>query len=182
MLRGDEDESGFKAVVTEQGAAASRVTAATILHTISRLPGMACEAIDAVSACSLQTAKASAHGMPYGMDTLSMIQQIISKDNYMATHVQAHYGNANWNKSSFKKIVKRSKVGMSCVYLKTKLFLSVYVDDIKMVGYRFYYLPCGQGCERKLPHQQSIMYTWAAPKEQQPSTMNLSKQRRTLFK
>ena len=41
-----------KAVFTEQGGSASRVTAGTFANTISRLHGMAEEANDAVSACT----------------------------------------------------------------------------------------------------------------------------------
>ena len=43
-------DTGGCAVFTEQGASASHMTAATVLDTISRLPGMSGEANDAVSA------------------------------------------------------------------------------------------------------------------------------------
>ena len=45
-----KDDSGSYAVFTEQGASASQMTAARIMDIISRLPGCAGQAADAVSA------------------------------------------------------------------------------------------------------------------------------------
>ena len=52
VLRGDivKDDSGSYAVFTEQGSAASQMTAAKVMDVISRLPGRAGQAADAVSA------------------------------------------------------------------------------------------------------------------------------------
>ena len=52
VLRGDivKDDSGFYAVFTEQGSSASQTTAAKVMDTVSRLPGCAGQATDAVSA------------------------------------------------------------------------------------------------------------------------------------
>ena len=52
VLRGDivKDDSGSFAVFTEQGSSASQVTAAKVMDIISRLPGCAGQAADAVSA------------------------------------------------------------------------------------------------------------------------------------
>ena len=52
MLRGDivKDNSGSYAVFTEQGSAASQLTAAKIMDVVSRLPGCDGQAADAVSA------------------------------------------------------------------------------------------------------------------------------------
>ena len=52
VLRGDivKDNSGSYAVFTEQGSSASQMTAAKIMDIISRLPGCARQAADAVSA------------------------------------------------------------------------------------------------------------------------------------
>ena len=52
VLRGDivKDDSGSYAVFTEQGSSASQVTAAKVMDIISRLPGCAGQAADAVSA------------------------------------------------------------------------------------------------------------------------------------
>ena len=52
VLRGDivKDDSGSYAVFTEQGSPASQMTAAKVMDIISRLPGCAGQAADAVSA------------------------------------------------------------------------------------------------------------------------------------
>ena len=52
VLRGDivKDDSGSFAVFTEQGSSASQMTAAKVMDVISRLPGCAGQAADAVSA------------------------------------------------------------------------------------------------------------------------------------
>ena len=52
VLRGDivKDDSGTDAVFTEQGSSASQMTAAKVMDIISRLPGCAGQAADAVSA------------------------------------------------------------------------------------------------------------------------------------
>ena len=52
VLRGDivNDNSGSYAVLTEQGSSASQMTAAKVMDVISRLPGCAGQAADAVSA------------------------------------------------------------------------------------------------------------------------------------
>ena len=51
VLRGDilKDDSGSYAVFTEQGSSASQMTAAKVMEIISRLPGCAGQAADAVS-------------------------------------------------------------------------------------------------------------------------------------
>ena len=52
VLRVDivKDDSGFYEVFTEQGSSASQMTAAKVMDIISRLPGCAGQAADAVSA------------------------------------------------------------------------------------------------------------------------------------
>ena len=57
VLRGDivKDDSGSYAVFTEQGSSASQMTAAKIMDIISRLPGCAGRAADAVSAYTQMT-------------------------------------------------------------------------------------------------------------------------------
>ena len=54
VLRGDtvKDDSGSYAVFTEQGSSASQMTAAKVMDIVSRLPGCAGQAADAVSAYS----------------------------------------------------------------------------------------------------------------------------------
>ena len=52
ILRGDvvKDDSGFDAVLTEQGSSASQMTATNVMDIISKRPGCAGQAADAVSA------------------------------------------------------------------------------------------------------------------------------------
>ena len=54
VLRGNivKDDSGSYAVFAEQGSSASQMTAAKVMDIISRLPGCAGQAADAVSACT----------------------------------------------------------------------------------------------------------------------------------
>ena len=47
-----KDDSGSYAVFTEQGSSASQMMAAKVMDIISRLPGCAGQAADAVSACT----------------------------------------------------------------------------------------------------------------------------------
>ena len=47
-----KDDSGSYAVFTEHGSSASQMTAAIVMDIISRLPGCAGQAADAVSACT----------------------------------------------------------------------------------------------------------------------------------
>ena len=52
VLRGDtvKDDSGSNAELSEQGSSASQMTAAKVMDIVSRLPGCAGQAADAVSA------------------------------------------------------------------------------------------------------------------------------------
>ena len=54
VLRGDivKDDSGSYAIFTEQGSSVSQMTAAKVMDIMSRLPGCAGQAADAVSACT----------------------------------------------------------------------------------------------------------------------------------
>ena len=65
VLRGDivKDYSGSYAVFTEQGSSASQMTAAKVMDIISRLPGCAGQAADAVSAYT-QVKMEDAHKLP----------------------------------------------------------------------------------------------------------------------
>ena len=64
VLRGDtvKDDSGSYAVFTEQGSSASEMTAAKVMDIISRLPGCAGQAGDAVSAYTQEKME----GAPFG--------------------------------------------------------------------------------------------------------------------
>ena len=52
-----------------------------------------------------------------------------------ATRWQDYCGNANGKNYCFKEIGKKPKVGNLCTSIdKTKLFLSIFVEDINVVG------------------------------------------------
>ena len=59
VLRSDivKDDSGSYAVLTEQGSSASQITEAKVMDIISRLPGCAGQAADAVSVCTQDAPK-----------------------------------------------------------------------------------------------------------------------------
>ena len=61
VLRGDvvKDDSGSYAVFTEQGSSASQMRAAKVMDIISRLPGCAGQAADAVSAYTQKNTRCS---------------------------------------------------------------------------------------------------------------------------
>ena len=76
ILREDnvKDDKGYRAALTEQGAPASQVAAATFMKTVSRLPAKAGAAHDTVSARThvrmseaLHNVKMTREGMPTGM-------------------------------------------------------------------------------------------------------------------
>ena len=83
VLRGDivKDDSGSYAVFTEQGSSASQMTATEVMDIISRLPGRAGQAADAVSVfsqsnngrCS-QIVKNSQIGMSRHLDSSTTTQ------------------------------------------------------------------------------------------------------------
>ena len=83
VLRGDivKDDSGSYAVFTEQGSSASQMTAAKVMDIISRLPGCAGQAADAVSAYTQvkmedapKLLKNSKIGMPRHLDSSTTTQ------------------------------------------------------------------------------------------------------------
>ena len=55
----------------------------------------------------------------------------------MAIRGQAHGGNANWRKFGYKKSGQKvQRLGALSTFIKAKLFLSVYIDNIRIVGRR----------------------------------------------
>ena len=73
-----KDDSGSYAVFTEQGSSASQMTAAKVMDIISRLPGCAGEAADAVSPYTqvknVFVFENSKIGMPRHVDSSTTIQ------------------------------------------------------------------------------------------------------------
>ena len=154
VLRGDivKDDSGSYTVFTEQGSPASQITAAK-MDIISRVPGCAGQAADAVSACTqakMEDAPKSLkipnsecpdiwirlprHKMPKSCS--SMEDPVVPLERNLHGHPLT---GLLWERQ-FEKILLQhgwEKVfNWECffVHLQKGFFLSVYVDDIKLAG------------------------------------------------
>ena len=156
VLRGDivKDDSGSYAVFTEQGSSASQMTAAKIMDIISRLPGCDGQAADAVSA-ETQVKMEDAHkllkkfqnrnvqtfgfvyhdtnGRNHGPD---MDDPVVPLERNLYGHPLA---GLLWEKQFEKILLKHGweKIpNWECLFVHREkgLFLSVYVDDIKLAG------------------------------------------------
>ena len=148
-----KDDSGSYAVLTEQGSSASQMTAAKVMDIISRLPGCAGQAADAVSANtqvkmedapkSLKIAKSECpdiwirlprHKWPKSWSTME--DPVVLLDRNLYGHPWA---GLLWE-GQFEKILLKygwEKVSnWECLFVHREkgLFLSVYVDDIKLAG------------------------------------------------
>ena len=155
VLRGDivKDVSGSYAVFTEQGSSASQMTAAQIMDIISRLPGCDGQAADAVSAYAqvkmedapklLKIPKSECpdiwirlprHKWPKSWS--SMEDPVVPLERNLCGHPLA---GLLWERQ-FEKILSKhgwEKVSnWECLFVhrEKRLFLSVYVDDIKLAG------------------------------------------------
>ena len=152
VLRGDivKDDSGSYAVFTEQGSSASQMTAAKIMDIISRLPGCDGQAADAVSAYTqvkmedapklLKIPKSECpdiwinlprHKWPKSWKTqLFLLREICTVILW-----QDYYGKGNLRKSYWGRAGRKCQIS-ECLFVHRGkgLFLSVYVDDIKLAG------------------------------------------------
>ena len=188
VFRGDivKDDAGSYAVFTEQGSSASKMTAAKIMDTISRLPGCDGQAADAASAytqvkngrCSqivqnfkigvsrhLDSSTTGTNGLNHG--PVRKIQSFHSKGICTVILWQDYYG-----KRQFEKILLKhgwEKIpNWECLFVHREkgLFLSVYVDDIKLAGKKQKLDPMWKGLNKKLfwenQHFSWILQTWGA--------------------
>ena len=149
VLRGDivKDDSGSYAVFTEQGSPASRITAAKVMDIISRLPGCAGQAADAASDYTqvkmedapklLKIPKSECperHTWPSSWSSLE--DPVVPLERNLYGHPLA---GLSWERQ-FEKILlhhgweKVSNWECLFVHREKGLFLSVYVDDIKLAG------------------------------------------------
>ena len=153
VLRGDfvKDDSGSYAVFTEQGSSASQMTATKVMDIISTLPGLAGQAADAVSAYTqvkmedapklLKIPKSECpdiwirlprHKWPKSWS--SMEDPVVPLERNLYGHPLA---GLLWERQ-FEKILwqhcceKVSNWECLFVHREKGLFLSVYVDDIKI--------------------------------------------------
>ena len=156
VLRSDivKDDSGSNAVFAEQGSSTSQMTAAIVMDIISRLPGCAGQAADAVSAYT-QVKMEDAHkllkipksecpdiwirpprhtrGQNHG--PVWKIQSFLSKGIWTLILWQDYCGDKQFEKVLLKYGRERvSNWECLFVYRKKGLFLSVYVDDMKLAG------------------------------------------------
>ena len=155
VFRGDivKDDSGSYAVFTEQGSSASQMTAAKIMDIISRLPGCDGQAADAVSAytqvkmedahkllkipkseCPDSWIRLPRHKRPKSWS--SMEDPVVPLERNLYGHPLA---GLLWERQFEKILLKHGweKIpNWECLFVHREkgLFLSVYVDDIKLAG------------------------------------------------
>ena len=155
VLRGDivKDDSGSYAVFTEQGSSASQMTAAKVMDVISRLPGCAGQAADAVSThtqvktedaqklwkipkleCPDFSIRLPRHKWPKSWS--SMEDPGVPLERNLYGHPLA---GQLWERQFEKILLKHGweKIpNWECLFVHREkgLFLSVYVDDIKLAG------------------------------------------------
>ena len=155
VLRGDivKDDSGSYAVFSEQGSSASQMTAAKIMDIISRLPGCDGQAADAVSAYT-QVKMEDAHKLlkipksecpdiwirlprhKWPKSWSSMEDPVVLLERNLYGHPLA---GLLWERHFEKILLKHGweKIpNWECLFVHREkgLFLSVYVDDIKLAG------------------------------------------------
>ena len=163
-----KDNSGSYAVFTEQGSSASQMTAAKIMDIISRLPGCDGQAADAVSAYT-QVRLEDAHKLlkipksecpdiwirlprhKWLKSWSSMEDPVIPSERNLYGHPLARL---LWERQFEKVLLKHGWVKIpncDCLFVHREkgLFLSVYVDDIKLSGKKIL-IRCGNYSTKKL--------------------------------
>ena len=156
VLRGDtvKDDSGSYAVFTEQGSSASQMTAAKIMDIFSRLPGCDGQAADAVSAYTqvkmedahklfkkIQNRSVQTFGFVYHDTNGQNRGPVWKTQSFLLKGICTGHPLAGLLcKRQFEKILLKhgwEKVPhWECLFVHREqgLFLSVYVDDIKLAG------------------------------------------------
>ena len=155
MLRGDivKDNAGSYAVFTGQGSSASQMTEAKVMGIISRLPGCAGQAADAVSAYTqvkmedapklLKIPKSECPDIWIRLPRHKWPKSWSSMEDPVVPLERNLYGHPlvgpSWE-NKFEKVLLKygwDKVSnWECLFVHREkgLFLSVYVDDIKLAG------------------------------------------------
>ena len=156
VLRGDivKDDSGPYAVFTDQRSSASQMTAAKVMDIISRLPGCAGQAADAIYACTQVKMKDapkiienSKIGMSRNLDSSTTTQNgqnhgpIWKTQSFLLSEIctvilwQDCYGKRQFGKILLKYgWEKVSNWECLFVHREKRIFFSVHVDDIKLAG------------------------------------------------
>ena len=139
-------------VCTEQGSSASQMTAAKGLDIISRLPGCAGQAADAVSACTqvkmedapslLKIPKSECpdiwirlpHKWPKLWSNIEDPVVLLERDSNGHSHAGLLWERP-FGESSIGTRKGEYRIGSASLFTENKdCFLSAYVDDIKMTG------------------------------------------------
>ena len=156
VFRGDivKDDSGACAVFTEKGSSAPQMTAAKVMDIISRLPGCSSQAADAVSAYTqvkiedaptllLKIPKSERQDIwirlpkhKWSKSWSSMEDPVVPLERNLYGHPLA---GLLWERQFEKILLKygwEKVLKWECLFVNRAkgLFLSVYVDDIKMAG------------------------------------------------
>ena len=155
VLRGHivKDDSGSYAVFTEPGSSASQMTAAKVMDIISRLPGCAGQAADAVSAYTqvkmedaptlLKIPKSGCPGIWIRLPRHKWPKSWSSMEDPVVLLERNLYGHPLAGvllERQFEKILLKygweNVSNCECLFVHREkgLFLSVYVDDITLAG------------------------------------------------
>ena len=145
-----KDDSGSYAVLIEQGSSASQMTAAKIMDITSRLPACSGQAADAVSAYTqtkmedapklLKIPKSECpdiwirlprHTWPKSWSNSE--DPVVPLERNLYGHPLAGLGKAIWE-NPVEIPLKVSNWECFFVHCENEIFLSVYVDDIKLAG------------------------------------------------
>ena len=148
-----KDDSGSYAVFTEQGSSASHMTAARVMDIISRLPGCAGQAADAVSAYTQVTMEDASKllkipkmdcpdiwirlpGHKWPKSWSSMEDPVVPLEKNLYGHLLP---GQLWERQFEKVLLKfgwEKVPNWECLFVQREkgLFLSVHVHDIKLAG------------------------------------------------
>ena len=148
-----KDDSGSYAVFNEQGSSASQMTATKVMDIISRLPGCAGQVADAVSAYiqvkmedapkSLKIPKSECPDIWIRLPRHKWLKSWSSIEDPVVPLERNLYGHSLaglfWERQFGKILLKHGweKIpNWECLFVHREkgLFLSVYVDDIKLAG------------------------------------------------
>ena len=152
-----KDETGHKAVFTEQSTSASYMAGSNLLDVVARFPECAGEDADAMSAFIQITSKEAAciPGMDYVPETFISLPCSRWPDDWktkvesgepvdpvcqLVTNLYGHpLAGLLWDKCSQKKIIScgfEKVLGWESLYVHKRLqvFLGVYVDDFHAAG------------------------------------------------
>ena len=158
-----EDDSGSYAVYTEQGSSVSQMTAAKVMDIISRLPGCDGQAADAVSAYT-QVKMEDAHKLlkipksdcpdiwirlprhKWPKSWSSMEDPVVPPERNLYGHPLAGLLCERQLEKILFKYGWEKVSNWECLFVhrEKRLFLSVNVDDIKLVGKKKTLIRCGK--------------------------------------